>query len=217
MELYPWKAQVHIVGATPLLIHNGRMASPLDVFSKKMKLLTSKRKKTEDDLKNILEIQWEGGLYWDDEIGLHMPTENLLAALLKAYKHHKLGKNITGIVFDEPIGFPIITQNHKNLIALKADDSNKFIKAVTIQRSKTLSCRPIFKKWEMGFEFFIDEEFSGVDEIKMILFTMSQRIGLGVWTPSHPKPGSYGKFLIKSLIFKNSKTGEEKVYENKSI
>lgn len=215
--LFDWKAEVHVKGITPLLIHNGRMANPLDLFSKKMKTVTSKRKKTEEDIQEILRIQWEGSLYWDDKVGLHMPVENVMACIFKACKKHKLGQSVSGFVFDEAIGFPILTKNHDSLDGLKADPSNKFVKTVTVQRAKTLSCRPMFETWELKFDFFVDESIVTIDEVKTIISTMSQRIGLGVWTPSHPKPGNFGKFLIKSLIFKNLKSGEVKKYENKDI
>jgi len=215
--IYPWKANVHILGATPLLIHNGRTASPLDVYAKKMKALTSKRKKTEEDIKHLLEIQFEGALYWNDSIGLYMPTENILAALLKAARKHKLGPKISGFIFNEAIGFPIITNNHNSFNKLLTDKNNKFIKTVTIQRSKTLSCRPIFNNWEIKFNFHIDEEELNLDDVKMLLSTMANRIGLGVWTPSHPKPGTFGKFMIKELTFSNEKTGEIKRYAVKDL
>ncbi len=215
--IFPWKATVHIKGATPMLIHNGRTASPLDAYAKKMKTITSKRKKTEDDIKNLLEIQWESALYWDDEIGLHMPVENLMAALLKAARKHKMGPQISGFVFGEAIGFPILTKHHNDWDKLHADENNKFIKTVSVQRAKTLSCRPIFNNWELKFDFFIDETVITPDDCKLILATMASRIGLGVWTPSHPKPGNYGRFLIKEMKFTNSETGEEKKYENADI
>lgn len=215
--LFPWKCKMHIIGLTPMIIHNGRTASPLNEYSKRMKEITSKRKKTEEDINELLLIQWEGALYWDEKIGLNMPIENLMAALLKAARKHKMGPMISGFVFDEPIGFPILTEYHNNWEKFKAHQGNKFIKAVTIQRSKTLSCRPMFNKWELKFDFRVDEEVLSIDEAKMILGTMSSRIGLGVWTPSHPKPGNYGRFVIKEMIFENEMTKEVKKYENDTV
>lgn len=215
--LFPWKCEVSIKGITPLLIHNGRTANPLDEYAKRMKNLTSKRKKTEEDIKELLALQWESGLYWDQKLGLHMPTENILAALHKACKKHKMGPLVPGFVFDEAIGFPIIVPHHTDFEALKADESNRFIKTVTIQRSKTLSCRPMFNDWSIGLEFFVDETLLSLEDVKLILTTMASRIGLGVWTPSHPKPGNFGRFLIKKLEFINMKTGEKKGFKNDAI
>jgi hypothetical protein len=65
---------VEIEGITPLLIHNGRTANPLDELTKKFQVLTYKRKKTDEDHEKILDIQWQASLYWNDEIGLYMPV-----------------------------------------------------------------------------------------------------------------------------------------------
>ena len=93
------KMYFKIQGVSPLLLQNGRCANPLDPYAKKMKSLTSKRNKTEDDLQAILETQWEAGLYFDPQLGLYMPSENLYAAFYAAAKKHKLGNKCSGILF----------------------------------------------------------------------------------------------------------------------
>lgn len=204
------KMFVKIVGITPMLIQNGRTANPLDPFAKRMKALTSKRNKTEDDIGQILETQWEASLYWDDKIGLHMPSENLFAAFYKAAKKHKLGNKCSGISFPEPIGYPIITEGHKSFEALKANLTNRFVKTVVVQRAKTVSCRPIFHTWRLNFDLEFEKEVWDANEVKTVLTTWSQRIGLGGWTPGSPKPGTYGKFLIESIEWLDAKTGTKK-------
>lgn len=194
------KLNVNITGITPMLIHNGRTANPLNEFSKALKSLTSKRKKTDDDIQAILALQWEASLYWSDKIGLYMPVENILASLLKACKKHKLGPSISGFVFNETLGFPIITDHHTDFEALKSDPENKFVKAVTIQKSKTITCRCILKEWKLSFCCDLDGSIIDPNDVKTIMNTMSNRVGLGVWTPSHPKPGIFGKFNIDSLV-----------------
>ena len=207
------RMEVSLTGVTPMIIHNGRTANPMNSYSKAMKNITSKRKKTEEDIEELLSIQWESSLYWSDKIGLHMPTENILAALLKAAKKHKLGPSISGFVFDEAVGFPIIAPHHDNFEEFKKDLSNKFVKAVTIQRSKTISCRCILNNWALSFSCEIDESIIDPSSAKLVVETMSKRIGLGVWTPSHPKPGTFGKFLINRLAFVNTETNEIKEYK----
>jgi len=202
--------KVEITGITPLLLHNGRTANPLDPYSKKMKSLTSKRQKTEEDIQELLLVQWESGLYWSEKIGLYMPSENLFAATYKAAKKHKLGVKCGGIAYSAVPGFPIITANAKDLVKLKEDPNNKFVKTVVVQKSKTISCRPIFETWAINFELEFDPTIIDANEIKTILVTMSQRIGLGVWTPGSPKPGIHGKFVIKSMEWINGKNEEKK-------
>lgn len=204
------KVYAKIRGVTPMIIQNGRCANPLDPFAKKMKSLTSKKNKTEDDLHLILETQWEASLYWNEKIGLHMPSENMLAAFYKGAKKHKLGNKTSAIIFSDPIGYPIITEFHDDFEKFRANTQNRFIKPVVVQRAKTISCRPIFNNWSMNFDLEFEREVWDVNEIKTILMTMSNRIGLGVWTPGSPKPGIHGKFIIDSIIYEDSKTGVRK-------
>lgn len=204
---------VEISGITPMILHNGRTANPLDSYAKKMKALTSKRNKTEEDIEELLLVQWESGLYWNDEIGLYMPSENLYAAFYKSAKKFKLGVKCSAVSFPEPLGYPILTPNHKNFNALKADPTNKFVKTVVVQKSKTISCRPIFNVWDLNFELEFETTTIDANEIKTILCAMAQRVGLGVWTPGSPKPGTHGKFIIKSMKWFNSKTKEKKTIE----
>lgn len=205
--------RVQIIGATPLLLHNGRTANPLDPYSKKMKSLTSKRQKTEEDIQELLLVQWESGLYFSDKIGLYMPSENMFAATYKAAKKHKLGVKCGGISFSAVPGFPILTENAKDFVRMKEDPKNKFVKTVVVQKSKTISCRPIFEEWALNFELEFEPTIIDANEIKTILVTMSQRIGLGVWCPGSPKPGIHGKFLIKSMEWTNAKSHEVKRLE----
>ena len=133
-----------------------------------------------------------------------MPWENLYACLLKAAKSHKMGQKMGGVSFTNPIGFEIKTKNHDNLVALRNDQDNKFVKMVNIQRSKTLSCRPIFRDWKIEFSFETDPNFITPNEVKTILFTASATGGLGVWRPTSPTAGPYGKFTIEKCVFIDS-------------
>ena len=197
------KCYVEVEGETPLIIHNGRTSNPLDDYAKKMKVLTSKRKKTDEDYEKLMDIQWHASLYWNDQIGLYMPVENIQAALHKDCKKHKMGNHVSGFVFGEKLGFPILVDGHDDLKKLESIKEYRFVKAVTIQRAKTLSCRAKFDKWALNFNFEVDQSILTSDDVSMILNTMSNRIGLGVWTPSHPKPGNHGKFVIKNVDFQN--------------
>jgi hypothetical protein len=50
-------------GTTPLLMHNPRMVDPFFEVNRQIKAITSKRKKTDEDLKQIERLEWYGGLY----------------------------------------------------------------------------------------------------------------------------------------------------------
>jgi len=192
------KCSLTMLGMTPMIMSNARAANPLDSYAKKLKTITSKRKKTDEDQEEILLIQWESRLYLNDNKEVYLPWENLFACILKAAKKHKLGPKMGALSF-EKFGFPLNTKNAKNFVALRADPNNKFVKLCTIQRSKTVLCRPIFNEWSCDFDFEFDVDILDPSDMKTILITAAEEVGFGDWRQSSPSPGPYGRFVIENL------------------
>ena len=208
---------VEAKGTTPLIMNNGQMANPLNPLVKKLKSLTSKRNKTEDDLLEILELQWEGALYYSDDVGgLYIPSEMIFSSLSKAAKKHKMGPKISGITVDDPIGFPLITDHHESIVELRKDEKNRFDKMVVIMKARTLKRRAIFHNWKVKFDLEFERDIIDPNEIKTLLQTQSCRVGFGDWAPGHSKPGVYGKFIIENLTHVDSK-GNKTVLKEKSL
>ena len=88
------KLHVTLNGTNTLMMHSPKTVNPLHPLALELKKYTSKRKKTEDDLRIISELEWEAGLYYDDENGLHIPTECLQKTLENGAKLFKAGKDI---------------------------------------------------------------------------------------------------------------------------
>ena len=56
MEKVTYKA----TGDVPLIMHNGRLANPFDKFARAMKVITAKRKKTDEELETLAWLEWQG-------------------------------------------------------------------------------------------------------------------------------------------------------------
>ena len=67
------KVRLSIEGTAPLLMHNIRLADPLNPIAKAMKAISSKRKKTDDDLAQLARLEFEGGLYVLPDLGPYLP------------------------------------------------------------------------------------------------------------------------------------------------
>ena len=61
-------------GLDSLLQNNPQMSDPLNKFSKEMKLITGKRKKTDDDIIAMREVELRAKIYWDDTQGIYVPS-----------------------------------------------------------------------------------------------------------------------------------------------
>jgi len=57
------EVKVRLEGLTPIMMHNGQLADPLNKFVKAAKPYSSKRGKTEEDYAVLAYIEWWGGLY----------------------------------------------------------------------------------------------------------------------------------------------------------
>lgn len=69
--------KLRLIGQTPFLMHNSRLANPLDVYTKEIAKRSGKRKKTEEDIEELARLEWEGGLYLNDgEIKIPMRVVN---------------------------------------------------------------------------------------------------------------------------------------------
>jgi hypothetical protein len=192
--------RVSIKGITPLLLDNGECANPFHPIAQKKKELNSKMKKTLSDYREICDLDWDGSIYWNDELGAYIPVENIYKALHSAMKKHKLGPKICGIFLDQPIGYPIIAKNAKNKEALKQNPENRLEKMAKVNNAKVLKTRVIFPEWAINITFDYEPDVLNRNDIKTIFLAMSRFVGIGVWTPASKIPGRYGKFLIDGDI-----------------
>jgi hypothetical protein len=86
--------KVRIDGKVPLLMHNNQSANPLNMYARATKVFTLKKKKTDQDHMDISRIEWEAGLYFDDDGNVTIPGECIEAMLRNAARKTKNGKSI---------------------------------------------------------------------------------------------------------------------------
>src|SRR5262245_44962429 len=129
--------EVTIEGVSDLLMHNGRTADPLDVFSKAMKKLAAKRKKTDDDLAFLSNLEWWAGLYVSPRTGLEvdeacnvkavngvkivMPAHVLESAIRAGARKLKMGKEFSAGVLVEGDGEFSHSSIKKPLVDMSVD------------------------------------------------------------------------------------------------
>lgn len=180
----------HIKGMTPMLMHSERLVNPFDPLTREIKAITGKRKKTEDDLLEIARLEWLGGLYHDDEAGIHLPGYNILACLIGGAKLHKLGTAVKrgAIISDDKVS--VIYDGAAEPGALFKDPRFVDMRSVKVGTSKVMRCRPIFKQWAAKFTVAFDENAIQKSELDMCLRSAGQMVGLGDYRPR------FGRFEV---------------------
>lgn len=179
------------VGSNTLIMHSCQLANPLNPLTKKLKAITSKRKKTDEDIEAISQIEFEGGCYWDDELGLYIPAENLEACLCNGAKVNKNGKKAKLAI---RVIEPKIKLRHdaqgKSLTEIYHEDNGKYQdnRFVVVNRARVLRCRPRFDRWGFECTVQLDETIMTQEEFQDVVSNAGATCCLG---DIRPRYGSF--------------------------
>lgn len=186
---------ITISGVTPLMMHSDRLANPMDVYSRKLKSLTSKRLKTDEDHEAISRAEFEGGLYYREGVGVYIPARNLFKAIVEGGKLIKKGTAIQRYVYIVEENLPLIYDGPRTPAALYKEGFVD-IRTVGNQNARVVRTRPLFTPpW--GVTATIGYEASGInpDDIRACIVHAGQSIGLGDYRPGK-SGGTFGKFIL---------------------
>lgn len=180
---------IKIKGLTPLLMHNGQLADPLNEHTLALAKLTKKRQKTIEDHKAVSECEWYGSLYLNERGRPCLPGEVLEAALAEGARRFKLGKVAKG-------GLVVADSAELQYDGPKTADGlwkhGGFLKraGVKVTQSRVIRSRPIFADWSCEFDVCWDPQLVK-DEDQVIEIAESAGLtGVGDWRPK------YGRFEV---------------------
>lgn len=183
-----------MVGAqSPLLMHNSRLANPIDPLARRLAEYTGKRKKTEEDHVEIAQRDWDGGIYWNADpqqgrVGPYIPGENVERCLLDGAKLNKLGQQVKrGLMITDNV-IPLIYDGPQDLRELRTDENFRLMSSVKVGMSRLMRTRPMFREWALSAEGYLDDEQMDFATLQQVAARAGKLIGLGDWRPR------YGRF-----------------------
>jgi hypothetical protein len=184
------QVKLSLTGVAPLLQHNPRLADPMDPITRQMKAITSKRKKTDEDLEALENLEFEGGLYMDPDprIGPFIPATWVKSCLIRAGVITKDGQNIQRSVHPTDIVLPLGYRGPRDLAGLKGDPQFRDRQSVRVGMKRVFRVRPKFTEWTLDAVLVLDESVLNFDRFAEIASTAGQMIGLGDYRPL------YGRF-----------------------
>lgn len=185
------------VGTSPLLMHNPQMADPNFPIARELKALTAKRKKTDDDLRQIEKLEWYGGIYTGpgnngSEVVVQ-PTAKMRKSIINAAKISKLGKSIERAILFSALVVPLIYEGPKDLDGLFADRNFHSYLSVGIGQKRIMRTRPRFAQWMLSAEaIFIEDSGLNYDELERIVELAGLVEGIG-----DNRVNGYGRYTGK--------------------
>ena len=181
-----------VTGTTALMLNNPQTVNPFNEYSKMLKPLTSKRTKTEDDMKEIFRLKFISSLYISDGVYI-IPSSHFEKSICEAAKERKLKTKFEmnlHALNDCPIDFKDKDKTPEQLYEL---EEYVDIRNVGIQKSKIATARAIIPQWETKVEFIFDDTQIDEKDVCDIFEIAGKRYGIGTYRRL------YGKFEIKKM------------------
>jgi len=181
-----------LTGTAGLIQHSAATADPSNKFTKQLKEISGKRKKTEEDYENMSKIEWRAGLYVDNGV-IVIPGNVIEAAFVSAAKSQKKGKTAQAGVFCNKLTFPLDYEGPKDISELEKREDFKLKVGVKVQMAKVIRTRPIFPQWSCEIELNVDTGLFNENEVTTLLKYCGESVGIGDWRPK------YGRFTVEKM------------------
>lgn len=182
-------------GISPLLMHSARGADPLDPLTREMKTYSSQRKKTDEIHAKMARCEWELGLYFDEEMGVYIPTTNLRATIIEGGKLSKLGMDLKRATMVDSDRTPLKHAGPKSIQDLWDKGTYRDARSVVVGKARVMRTRPIFRKWSCSFSMLYNAEVIQRDKIIESAEKAGAMVGIGDYRPTCGGP--YGRFSVK--------------------
>lgn len=188
------KIQLTVIGTKPMLQHNERLANPLDPYTRRLKQITGKRNKTDDDYADIMAVEARGGAWETPDGLLAVKNQALWSSIREGAKAFKRGEDIKrGFVMDD--GFePILTSYTTRrgwTGTVKVDDflsdpAHVDYRSVRVQSSRTMRARPLIPlPWASVHTAELLDDVLDLHAMTEIFERAGRLVGLGDWRPTY--------------------------------
>ena len=188
------KLPVKLIGVSPILLHSGQTADPLNRFAKAMKVISSKRGKTDADFEELAKIEWFASLYTAKESeGGHivLPDFVVEATLNAGCRKSKLGKQAQAGLFVDGHSKLNFDGDNLSIDKLFERDENRHCAAVRIGQSKVMRTRFIAEQWSTDVMIVFNDTLLNKAQVEQAVFDAGEQCGICDWRPK------FGRFTAE--------------------
>lgn len=186
--------KVKWTGIRPLLMHNGLLADPTNPYTVAIKKITSKgsKKMTDSDHEERNRLEWEGGLYWDND-GPFIPSDAIERCIQNGAQKSRLGKDVQASVFVQDEIVLLDYSGPRDKSKLWGNPDYCLRRGVVVNKGRIIRVRPMFRNWAITFTLEYDETIVSEKNIIQAMQDAGSLVGLGDWRPK------FGRFQVEVL------------------
>lgn len=187
--------QLKLVGVSAMLLHSDRGANPLHPDTIAHKVLTNKKKQTEQDHLDIAKSEYMLSFYTGT--GIVIPSTNIKSTLVEGAKLHKLGSafNRCVMIFDDVVS--VEHSGPKTREDMWNTPACVDCRSVKIGMKRIMRYRPRLNDWSLVVDVLFDENMVDRAQILTAAVNAGKYIGLGDYRPA--KGGPFGRFNVEAL------------------
>lgn len=186
------KLRVKLTGVSALLLHNGRLANPLDKFARQLKALSGKRKKQDEDYEAMAKVEFLAGLYLNQKGEYILPGHNLEAVMLEGARRDKNGRQVQGGAFIDCDPVLKFDGSSKSPDELWDGAEHALNVSVRINKARVMRTRPVVPTgWSTEFDVTYDPGVVSEEQIVRSFEVAGKERGIGDWRPK------YGRFVAE--------------------
>jgi hypothetical protein len=172
---------IDLKGTSPLAQRNQRLADPLDDFTRRIKELTSKRKKTDADQREIEHLEFLGGLYFDPSIGIYVRTIAIKRCFERAATITRQGTAVNRALALFTDKTPLVYEGPRDPQQLWERQEFRWRELVRNEGpggGRVIRMRPIFRAWSLSVQAELVDEALNLDDFDRIVQTAGRVEGL---------------------------------------
>ncbi len=178
-----------LIGTTAMLMHNIRLANPDDEIAKQISAISSKRKKTEEDRKEIARLEFMGSLYIDSGM-IVIPTSNIRKCFVEGAKVTKNGRNVQRALQPVALSTKLVYDGPQTVEGVVNDHSFYDQTLVNVGRNRVVRTRPRFMPpWGLRCEWELVTSLLDLSTLQSIVQQAGVIEGLG-----DNRTNGYGRF-----------------------
>lgn len=179
-----------IEGIEPLLLNNPQTVDIFNPYSRAKKAITGKRSKTDEDHLEIRRLDVESKVYWDEKLGVYVPTTWLMAAIAgQSWARAKIKKaEIRSCVFPTEGRLKLSYSGEQKVKAIADISSNpEFIHTMLLKQGqvKLAKAAPIFRDWSFEGEIEFDSQIIDRSTLVSLLEYAASYNGFGDFRPTY--------------------------------
>lgn len=194
--------KLRIVSVSPLLMHNGQLADPLNEHAKAIAQIAAKRKKTEADFLRLAELEFFGSL-WLTKGRPCIPAESMESALVRAAGQERRAQKVRAGLFVAD-NLKLEYEGNSDINELSQNEDFRLRTGVRVGSVRVMRTRPMFKAWSANLTIHYAPDLLNEADIINFVSVAGQQVGIGDWRPR------FGRFMLEDRSASNLQSDQRR-------